>query len=196
MKVKVDNKKLMAYFICILMVLSVAGFIGVGGGLNGSGATGASVSENTDSYNGYQFYNSGYSWQLIFDGRYIPFTYHPEELKEISFDLDINHILLAGKIYVIDDAADSIESAEQITFLQGLIYELRKVGQDACIKEEGCGDVPIVSCDTITAGILLQSGIEQKAYIKDACVVLEGKDLDELTQLSDRLSYTMLGVMT
>ena len=68
------RKKQMALFIIVVMVLSVAGFIGVSFSGGGSSLT----------YNGQKFYQSGQGFRTKISGDWINFNFHPIALESIQ----------------------------------------------------------------------------------------------------------------
>lgn len=58
-------------------------------------------------------------------------------------------------------------------------------------------EIPVIDCGNVTskdAVIYLSLGDESKISLDNDCVILEGKDGDDLIRVSDRLSYFLLGV--
>jgi len=93
-------------------------------------------------YNGYTFNNVNGKWVLDFNGEPVSFDYLPNELNEIYTE----NLLFGNKVYIAVDPEDNINNY----FIQRIKAILQYKGilaVNACIKEEGCGDIPVVGCD-------------------------------------------------
>lgn len=179
MKEKKDRKGIiLTLFIAFIMITSVLGFVFSG-------------DNNQDSidYNGYTFTRTDNGWASYIRDQYIYFTYSPNELQDVPFDVfPIN----SGKVYV------AYNPNEMDIVLQNSIDKLRYtfslnniVAYPACSIEDGCPDIPIVSCDSEFPVISFRKSNQDRIFTDENCIVLEGY----FVKNTDRLSYWLLGVM-
>jgi|SRR3989344_225055 len=182
-----NSKKAIAWFIIIIMSLSVLGF--VGGGLLGLGD-----STNKKEYNNYAFYYNSGIWDLVYKTKKYQFQYLPNELENISIP-DTTFLLNSPKLYLAYVPNDTIQSDQTILRIRTIMAEeISIVPQIACIKESGCPDIPIISCAD-SSGILIKSGENNGFQTQDKCLVMSVKDYSEQDRLTERLLYKLLGVM-
>ena len=147
------------------------------------------ISNDVIKYKGYTFNNVNGKWILDLNGEPVSFDYLPNELSEIYAE----NLLFSSKVYVAIDPNDNINNY----FIQRIKAILQYKGilaVDACIKEEGCGDIPIVSCNEGKDIIVIKKDIESKIYKKGSCLVFEG-DNEGLIKDIDLLYYKLLGVL-
>src|SRR3989344_5024516 len=140
-------------------------------------------------YNGYTFNNVNGKWVLDFNGEPVSFDYLPNEVNEIYTE----NLLFGNKVYIAVDPEDNINNY----FIQRIKAILQYKGilaVNACIKEEGCGDIPIVGCNEGKDVIFIKKGTESKIYKDASCLVFEG-DNEGLIKDIDLLYYKLLGVL-
>ena len=147
------------------------------------------VSNEVVKYNDYTFNNVNGKWVLNINGEPVSFDYLPDELN----DLYAENLLFSSKVYVAVDPKEDINNY----FIQRIKAILQYKGilaVSACIKEKGCGDIPIVSCNEGKDVIVIKKGIEGKIYKDGSCLVFEG-DNEGLIKNIDFLYYKLLGVL-
>lgn len=173
----------MAVFISALMILSVAGFIA------GSISAPPEADIPKTNYNGYEFVSYGTGWQLQVGGQPYLFQYFPTDLENISVPGNGPEILSQQKVYLGSMPKETVNLQLWSLLLQnkGIIQ------QPACLTEEGCPDIPLMDCSK--PGITLNLGPANRIAVAEQCFVLEAADAAELDKLSERLAYSLLGVM-
>jgi hypothetical protein len=176
--------KFMAWFVLVVMVFSVVAIV-----LTQFNTTGASY-----KYKEYTFYPTQNGWLLRLGGQRYDFSYLPIDLENVSG----SKILPGEKIYILYNPGNNNITTGYST--QRLRYYLYNRGYrivDGCITEEGCPkDLPIVDCSNATAQALYYTyGESPNTNTKEKCIYVEGKDNQDLYKASERLLYSMLGVM-
>lgn len=184
MKKKVNYIQLMAWFIVIIMVLSVLGYVG---------SSFFSEQANQEEYNGFHFVKtSNQQWLLRVNGEEYLFQYLPEELKNVTFSTNLNFNPV--KIYFGFQANDTINVGFSFSLLAKVFRNKGIKVQEACISEESCPDIPLMDCQN-KEGIIMVSG-EENGYTEDEkCLIITATDSEELQKLTERVVYHLLGVM-
>jgi len=174
--------KAMAYFIVFLMVFSILGIVG---------SSFFSEDEGKKEYNGFSFIRMGSQWLLRSDGGEYYFQYLPQELENITSPGEID---LNTKIYLGFQPKDELNTDKVINSIAYILYKKGQVIQKACTVEENCPDIPIMDCQE-KPGIVFISG-EKNSYTRDEkCLIMTAVDNQELSRLTERLMYKLLGVM-
>lgn len=148
-------------------------------------------SENTKKYKNYKFVKSDElngGWSSYINGNYYSFDYLPQEVENLT---NINYDFNLNNIYILYDPSDN-ETGSLVYGVKELFNEFGKIAFPACIKEKGCGDLPVYTCSEVN-GVYLISSSENKLYIKDKCLVIDG-DYDFYLKSINYLRYKMLGV--
>lgn len=162
----------------------------------------------TLTYNGYSFTKDATHWyfdwqkdQMVYT---IPLRFNPEEAKEVPvkgiLDPRFNKL---SPVYV---AFDPVSQESNFTYLSlgagelsfNLAQALNKKVEPACAVDDGtpaCNQT-IVNCQNSDgkAVIFLKTEEPTGIFIKDTCIVLQGKDM-ELLRSIDRLLYEWYGVI-
>ncbi len=183
-----DTKKAMAWFIIILMSLSVLGFIG--GSLYG----GNSDSSTKTEYNGFTFYNRNFRWEAQIQGQTYSFQYLPTELENITFAVPLDDLRSSPRMYLGYKPNDTIAVQPYLQHLARVLFANGIIPQDACTEERNCPDIPVLDC-TEKPGIMMLAG-EHNAYAREEkCIVITIADTAEAQKATERLIYGWLGVM-
>ena len=130
------------------------------------------------------------------------FRLDPRELRNLELDLStLNATYNAKTIYTSvnpDDPGAKVGVAKL-----GLVRSISLVNPtkitESFVKDSDPinPDIPIKNCDDSTPENLViefRIGSQDKVYLAEDCVVIEGKDADSLIEVSDRLGYALLGV--
>jgi hypothetical protein len=178
-----DTTKIMAWIIIILMTVSVLGVVG-----------GSFFSEDgNEKYNGFTFINTNNYWSLRINGEEYSFQYLPTELENLTLPAESLDFSL-GKVYLGFKPADTINWEGSLNLLAFTLYKQNIMPQESCLIEEGCPDIPIINCQE-NPGIIIVSG-DETSYTQDQkCLIMTATDNQELTKLTERLIYKLLGVM-
>lgn len=187
---KREKKKssfLWVLFIVLLMFGSSIAYVFIGGFSN-------QPKQKSDfTYKGYAFTKTDTGWMFSYQNSIIQVDYLPTEVADFPFQ---NIPLTHEKVYLAFNATERDSNMDYslrktATFLKGRGYQPVL----ACIAEQDCPDIPVVSCKDTQAPILLfQKRKITQSSIEGSCLVLEGATLG-LSKLSDRFLYALLGVM-
>lgn len=126
--------------------------------------------------------------------------YSPLELEEIDSSYSKRDIL-KKEIYITMDSkasAVSVLAATEISKITGN-YFLYGIPTHGALSEPIEGKkIEVKTCADVTedqAIILLKQGDESKIYSDNGCIILEGKDEYDLIRLSNKLIFTLIGIM-
>ena len=133
----------------------------------------------------------------------VPFINDPYSLEDIPVTDNIKNKLLNKQgIYVtIDPNANSkaVLAAVEITRVIGTNdYGVFKIPTQAAVISQTNTSYPVITCNNAnlqTGVIYLKVEDETKIYSSNECVIVEGKDYDELIKAADKLTLHLLGVM-
>ncbi len=178
-----SSKKNMFFvlFIALIMITSVLGFVMRGDSSNSS-----------YEYNGYDFIKVEGKWVIYIDDKYFSFDYLPSEVSDVDVG---NFELGSGKIYIayLPAEKDSVIEYNMLR-LYDIIQYRGVLPVFACTGEDGCPDIPVVTCDNENKVIRFKKLDDYGVAIEDNCVILRGEGTD-LTKVTDRFIYHLLGVM-
>lgn len=180
-----EFKKAVGLGIIIFMALSVFGYVG---------SSFFSEDENQKEYNGFTFYKSNVGWQTRVGDKTYRFTYLPSDLANISFSGPTKEILFANRIYLIYEPGNSLDTVSAMNTIGSFFYQKGTAINKACSIEEGCPDIPIKDCSE-NLGILFEKSEELALETRDGCVVLKADNSFDLNKLSERLIYSLLGII-
>ena len=187
-----NQKKVMAWVVIILMSLSVLGVVGE------SFFAGGASSSGKKEYNGYVFYGSSNQWRLQLDNREIYFFNFPEDLEEFVIPFETAPWSTAQKIYLAyfpeNDPENDLVVDQYIQFTGSVLQFMGIKTNLACTEETGCPDIPIMDCSE-KQGIIFLSGDQAEITQNKSCLVITGTDSDDLRKLTERVIYDLLGVM-
>jgi len=173
------NKKFLISLVGIFIILVMVGsYLNVGGD-----------NEKRVNYGGYNFIKTDKGWMTYIGNSAFLFSFMPKDLEEINMP----QFNLGNKIYILFDPEERNEASYEVQRLSYMLDYKGIKAFPACIKEEKCGNIPILNCDSQNSIIYLKSG-NNKAYIDKNCLVFEG-DKEYQSKLIDRFSYGLLGVM-
>ena len=170
----------MTAFIALIMISSVIGFLYT--------PEDAAVAPGTKQYSNIQFYPQNNQWLALSNNQQFLFDYLPEELSAIT--IPQIYILNNPKLYIIFNASER----NQEYLLQKLEYNLRTLGKtvvQACLTETDCPDIPVKDCTE--PGILLRESRENRVYLYESCIAIEGDTLYQ-SQAIDKLHQALLGI--
>lgn len=177
-----DKTKTTAWFIIILMSLSVIGYVG-----------GSFFIKDTTpqiKYNGFTLTKNGNYWQLVGGNKVYNFLNSPQDLESFSIPVDISS--WQDKVYLGYSPNNPFNVQPQLLQLTTILYDLNIRPQPACLVEHGCPDIPLLNCQQ--PGIVLKQG-PTTLSVDQNCLVLSAPDTIELQKITERLIYHLLGVM-
>ena len=175
------NQFILAGFLMIILVGSLFGIV--------VSSFGKSSSENSVSYNGYEFFvNNGY-YSFESGDNVFYFSYNPNNISKSTDDVSLTKTLAdyAGKtVYV---ASDDYSSYFEI--VQNFDPVVSRI-QGACV-DVVCADnsLPAKTCDDDV--IVIKISDENKIYEKNNCVFIEGRE-EDLLKLTDEFLLYQIGV--
>lgn len=159
------------------------------------------------NYNGYKVYktNQGYYNIEIYlkndaNPHYISSRYSPKDLEYIPVVLKLKERILKDQLWVTLDknlTSTSVVALAEITKITAnqFLYNIPTHGALTYKKE----DAPIKTCEDAspksTGVVLLKLSDKVKISTKDECIIIEGRDEDEIIKAATRLTLTVLGIM-
>ena len=165
------------------MVFSLAGFVGL------SFFQGDPNALPEEKYNDFTFSQYGSSWRLDVNGQAAEFYNFPKDVESIN--LPDTSFLQSEKVYLINEL-ENFTVGRQLDLLSFSLYSINIRPHEACLEEEGCGDIPIVTCQEPV--IVFRTG-ENSITTQDNCLILSAENNEEMQKFTERLIYKFLGVM-
>ena len=183
------GKKLISYFIGIIMVGSAFGVIFFGFGSN----------ENAIKYKEFKFYNKGDLWSVKIDGKEALFTNLPDQVSNIDVEA-IAISKLKGSAQIDSTSKFNDTLAEPIALAQfQMSSSLNNFGiflRNGFV--ENISNFPIISCEDATSFVpvlYFRSANQTKVYLENDCLIAESSNGAETLRLRDRLVYGILGIL-
>lgn len=162
---------------------------------------------NSFSYNGYNIYktpNNFYNIEIYLkediNSHYLSSRYNPKDLEYIYIDSNVKENLLKDKIYITlsegltTTSVVALAEISKVTANQ-FLYNIPTHSALAYYTPKNNLFKNCEDTDSNTAVILLRIGNETSVNLDDKCVIVSGKDENEIIKASTRLTLTMLGVM-
>ena len=141
-------------------------------------------------YNGYVFVNNGNGWTTNFQGQEVAFEYLPKDLEDIQVEKP--NLIISGSQYSIGFIpGEYSEESYEVLRLKSLLVLKGINAFPGCLKEENCGNLPLVKCNDNT--IILKSGNETKGYY-DNCYIIEG-DNEGMLKAINKFIYLAYGII-
>lgn len=159
----------------------------------GLGSDDENYSGENLEYNGFNLTNIQGVWYLDLLGIRFGFEYSPVELESLE-SVDLSSERFSGRSYVVFDPEQFSEASLEINRLRGFLMIMNDVVSPACIKEEGCGDLPIVDCEDDVLKVFIRNGENSSISKEGSCIVLDSKYGEEQLVIN-RFMYGILGVM-
>lgn len=184
------GKKIIGYFIGIIMVFSAFGVIFFGFGAGSGG---------TVKYNGLKFTDKGNFWSVNVNGKEALFNYLPDELA--SLNVENASIEKLKNVVQIDSTSEFNDTlAEPIALAQFQMgITLNNFG--VYLRSGFIGNTsrfPIIKCEDSTnfvPVIYFRSANETKIYLDGLCVRADAANAADMARLKDRLAYGILGII-
>ena len=172
----------MTIFISLLMITSIIGFVI---------PYDSQEQGNKLEFNDVEFLQTtNNKWTGVKNNQQYLFDFLPPELTEIS--IPGLFILNNKKLYFIYDPSNYSSFQEYI--YQKTSYNLQLQGKQilpACMKEESCPDIPVKDCTE--NAIFLKNSINNKVYLLDNCIVLEGDEVYQ-NKAIDKINQALIGI--
>ncbi len=146
----------------------------------------------TLEYNGFKFSINGNIWVSKINGIDYNFEYNPKDLEGIN-SIELKDYGFNTKIYLLYDPIENNHNDYEIQRLRQFLASKGTVNL-ACIKEEGCGDLPIIDCRNTNKAVYLKVSDKNEIYNEENCTVLSAVKEEEL-KVINRFIYGVLGVI-
>ena len=140
----------------------------------------------TYEYNGYKFVDSNNGYIININNKNIAFNYLPNELEDIEAE---GFNFVNNKYYILFDPAELNEGSYEVTKIKAILNYFSILGVPACVKDEGCSNIPIKDCSADAIYLKKES---DKIYNQDKCIVLS---YDNSGKIIDLFFYKALGVV-
>jgi len=190
------RKKIVVWFIIIIMVSSVLGFV---------------LSFNLDNqsdlpkrYNGFKLNQlADQTWTLNYNEAKINFFLHPKQLESTSLEKELfASIESANEIVLLFDANDTSEYLQAVDTMRFLITQraqyFDKSVSAGVINQSDKYNLPIYSCsdkiEKTKAVLKLESNSTGQISKNGSCIIIPGSSFEMVSKL-DYISYLLLGVI-
>lgn len=179
---------IMPLFIVIIMVMSVFGYMW-------------SSSRTKLDYNGHKFYQlEDGRFMLSLEGKRIAFSYYPSELEWINASSGIGSLLSAPIVYITSEYNSTLsETFAEVKFsLAQMIQDHRGAYAQNAFTEPTEYSLPVITCMNSTPNtpvIFVERANATEIVIENSCVVMRGRNRQELVRAYERIVYSILGVM-
>jgi len=184
------NAKIMVFFMAFIMIGSVFGVIFFG----------YNQQENKVKYNKVEFTQKESLWSVRINNKEAVFNYLPTDVEDIEIEEDVLNRL--ANLVEIDPTSDINNSfKEHIALAQHqmtLTLNNFNIYVRAGFTAENEFSMPVITCKDSTSNVPVVYFIESnqtKIYLKNNCIIAEGKDGFDFLRITDRLLYKILGIM-
>ena len=134
--------------------------------------------------------------------RVVNLRYGPKELEDIEVDNSIKDIILKSEnIYLTIDPNESSKIAIATIDLGKVLgtapWGVFKIPTQSALTQP-IDNITVKTCNDATQSttiIYFKKGIQNSISNNNNCIVLEGREIEEIIKLSDRLALELLGVM-
>ncbi len=146
---------------------------------------------NIIEYNNYKFQKGQQGYTIDYSGIKIGFEYLPNEVKDIMIE---NTETLGKDTYILFDPDELKEDSLEINRLRSLLSVKKISAFPACIKTNGCSNIPVITCKEAKNYLFIKFKNETKITKEDGCIVMETKDQDSF-RIIERFIYNLYGIM-
>lgn len=187
--VGMDKKMLMGLFIAFIMVFSIFGFVI-------DFAVRPSVSKA--EYGDFKFKIVGEQYITKINGKEHVFVFFPGDLEFIQVSDEVRKLLESPVLAVTYNPNSSIAQnlGEAQYYFELQLQDVKAIeraltnNEGTQLSQKSCGDA-----SEAEPVILLQKADESGIVAKDSCIILSAVDPFDLYQQTERIIYTVLGVM-
>ena len=184
------GKKIIGYFIGIIMIFSAFGVIFFGFGAGSGGSV---------KYNGLKFIDKGNFWSANVNGREALFTYLPDEAASIN--VESSAVERLKNVVQIDTTSEFNDTlAEPIALAQfqmgTTLSNFNIFARNGFTAEQQ--NFPVITCNQSTnfvPVIYFKSSNATKVYLDNNCITAEALTQADVIRVKDRLVYGILGVI-
>ncbi len=162
---------------------------------------------NSFNYNGYTIYktpNNFYNIEIYLkedtNPHYLSSRYNPSDLEYIYIDSNVKENLFKDEIYITLSEGLTTTSVVALAEISKVTANqfLYNIPTHSALAYHTPKNSLFKNCEDATSNtaiILLRTGNETSINLADKCVIISGKDENEIIKASTRLTLTMLGVM-
>ncbi len=184
------GKKIIGYFIGIIMIFSAFGVIFFGFGAGSGGSV---------KHNGLKFVDKGNFWSANVNGREALFTYLPDEVSFINASAGAMGRL--KNVVQIDSTSDFNDTlAEPIALAQfqmgTTLFNFNIFVRNGFTAEQQ--NFPVITCGDATQFvpvIYFKESNTTKIHMEDSCIIAEASNAADAIRIKDRLVYGILGII-
>ena len=150
--------------------------------------------DNEYSYNGYEFKLTQNGWETKIKNNILYFDYLPDELGNITSDLDISYITAytEKEHYIIFDPSQLNYNGFEIYKLKLMLSQFGETYFPACSTENNCGDLPIKKCEKGDIYLEISSTNEITKTEKE-CITLKSAE-GWMIKVINRYIYKKIGI--
>lgn len=132
-----------------------------------------------------------------------PLRNAPDDVTGVYFGDGVLDAVGKRVVYVTRDAelieeVGGYANVAASEFEKVLKYSGIKIFPALTVKDESRPLYAQASCGNVSKGVgvvYMKLGDDDRVYVDDGCVIVEGKDRDGLIKSADRISYVLLGVL-
>jgi len=140
------------------------------------------------------------------DGKNVvfPLRYYPDDVEDVDVSGDVVGVLDDKEsVYVTRDlslikSVGGYANIAAMEFSKVLIQKGIETYPALTVKNEDYPIYEAVECGDVSGDVgvvYMKLGDDERVYVEDGCVIVEGRDRDGLLMSVDRLAYALLGVM-
>ncbi|GEM_PF-1462282 len=148
---------------------------------------------NKITYNGFTFLLQQGRWFTDISGLKYGFEYSPQDVETIK-SISFQDPGFGQQTYLLFNPDEFSEGSQELVLLKQFLVSRGMTASLACIKEQGCGDLPLVTCEDSRKNIYFKQGNKSEIYNEGNCFVLEAEPGSEL-MVFNRFAYGLLGVI-
>ncbi|MBI2148625.1 hypothetical protein HYU23_03010 [Candidatus Woesearchaeota archaeon] len=146
--------------------------------------------ENLAEYNGFKLKNINGLWNIKINNIDYVFEYSPNDLQSVdSAGLD-----LGNKVYISYDTGGFSYDSPELLRLKQFLALTGRTAFFACLKEDGCGNFPLIDCSNVNKVIYFTNGNKTQMYNDNNCIILEAVPGEE-SLIINKFMYLVLGVI-
>ena len=184
------GKKIIGYFIGIIMIFSAFGVIFFGFGAGSSGAV---------KYKGLKFIDKGSFWAVKVNGREALFTYLPDETASVNVE-SLTFEKLKGAVQIDTTSEFNDTLAEPIAFAQfqmgTTLFNFNIFVRSGFTSEYH--HAPSHTCEDasqLVPDVCFKNSNTASLHVENSCIIAEAANAADVTRLKDRLVYGILGII-
>ena len=175
-------------FLVAILVFSVGGYI--------FGSAPSKIQYNEHTFTAVQ---GGYILEV--NNHPLAFTYFPEQLETLPFPGEAGGMLSGRPMFYVTYSPNS-SLAQDIALaqfrMQNSLISAVNVYVQPAITADANFSIPVISCSNSTKFVpvvLFEESNITDAAVEDSCIVIQAKESRDVSAYSERMIYSILGVM-